>query len=445
MASKTDALHLNHVTGKTSLTEIKAAIAHRDINWLLSSFFTGRPPILKEAFRYESDCWDYKGGCPGHGAQNASHWAQIAADVLAFHNTNGGVIFFGIDDASFSFCGTKTPIDAKQFNDKIRRYAGDKSWVSYARCFEDSTGRYLGCALVPKRGLQVVPFFADAPLQHGSNYFKAGDIAIRKGDETKILRGELASRYLAELHIPNSDAHYLVNEASYRILRPDWDEFVHRDAPCRAVIDGLSDERTFVTSLTGIGGVGKTSLACWGVLHAYQERWFDYIVSISAKDRELTSSGIREVAPTGSTLDQLLDSIAETIGFSELSNMPLAEKQKEVTSLIKGTKMLLFVDNLETIQDPALILFLENLPIPIKAVLTSRKSRVRKAVFPIEVGQFELKGGAFISGNCCSAKRSRFHSRYATGRTKACHRELLSHSARYRMACRVRKRWCISC
>jgi hypothetical protein len=34
---------------------------------------------------------------------------------------------------------------------------------------------------------------------------------------------------------------------------------------------------------------------------------------------------------------------------------------------------------------------LENLPLPVKAILTSRKARVRKAVFPVEVNEFELK------------------------------------------------------
>jgi tetratricopeptide (TPR) repeat protein len=128
-----------------------------------------------------------------------------------------------------------------------------------------------------------------------------------------------------------------------------------------------------------------------GVLHAYQEHWFDYIISVSAKDRELTTSGIREMTPTGSTLEQLLDSISETIGFSELLELPLTQKTKAVKDLIRNSKILLFVDNLETIQDPDLINFIENLPLPVKAILTSRKARVRKAVFPVEVNEFELK------------------------------------------------------
>lgn len=371
------------------IAEIQSAVQHRDVPFILSNFFTGKPPRLNEAYRYESELWDYKGGCPGHGEQNA--WAQIAADVLAFYNTSGGVLFFGIADGVYSYCGTKTPFDAKQFNDKIRKYTGDKFWVTYCKAFQDDSGRYLGVAIIPKRGLQVIPFFADSPLFDGGHYFQAGDIAVRVGDETRILRGEKAAEHLSQLHIPASDAYFLVNEPSYRVLRPDWDEFVPRDSLCDAVIDGLRDERTFVTSLTGIGGVGKTALACWGVLHAYEEKWFEFITSISAKDRALTSSGISEVTATGSSLNQLLDSLLEVIGFSELISVPEKQKEKEVREILKGTEALLLVDNLETVQDEALINFLDNLPVPVKAILTSRKSRVRKAVFPIEVGQFEQK------------------------------------------------------
>src|SRR5207253_1060282 len=129
---------------------------------------------LRDGFRFESENWDFKSGCPGHGAGNQQAWSEIAADVLAFYNTGGGVLFFGIDDSSFSYCGTKSEIDTKLFNDKIRRYCGDKFFVTNCRAFLDRSGRYLGMAIIPKRGLQVIPFFANAPAQGGREYFRAG-------------------------------------------------------------------------------------------------------------------------------------------------------------------------------------------------------------------------------------------------------------------------------
>ena len=143
----------------------------------------------------------------------AGRFGWNRADVLAFYNTYGGILFFGIANNAYSFCGTKTAFDSKLFNDKVRRYCGDKFFVHYCKAFLEPSGRYLGVAIVPKRGLQVVPFFADAPIDNGKHYFKAGDIAIRRGDETLILRGESATEYLSQLRIPNSNAQFLVNES----------------------------------------------------------------------------------------------------------------------------------------------------------------------------------------------------------------------------------------
>lgn len=369
--------------------EVSESIARRDTSKILEIFFQGKPPQLRDAFKFESDLWDFKASCPGHGESHKYSWAEIAADVLAFHNTRGGIIFFGIADQSFSFCGTTSPIDSKLFTDKIRRYCGDKIFVSYCRAFQESGGRHLGMAIIPRRGLNVVPFFCDAPAKGDKNYFRAGDIAVRRNDETQIYRGDKASEYLAEAKIPSSSAQFVVDEPSFKIIRPGWEDFVFRPTLCKSVQAALRDERTFVTSLTGLGGVGKTALACWAAIDAYENNLFDYIISTSAKDRELTTGGISEVAPIGSTLGHLLDSTLQTVGFSEACTLPPTEKRKFVTELIKGTRLLYFVDNLETVQDADLIDFLENLPLPVKALLTSRKSRVQRAVYPIEISAFE--------------------------------------------------------
>ena len=136
--------------------------------------------------------------------------------------------------------------------------------------------------------------------------------------------------------------------------------------------------------------MGKTALACWAALRAYDSKSFDYIVSLTAKDRALTSSGIVPLTPTLSSLSDLLTEICDVTGFSELA---LVSDLSEQISLVKSNILsqfsgLLFVDNLETVDDPQLIDFLEDLPLPTRAVVTSRKSRVRVAAMPIPVGPF---------------------------------------------------------
>jgi hypothetical protein len=201
----------------------------------------------------EDPAWDFKGGCPSLRRENELAWAQIAASVLGFHNANGGVIFFGIDDQTYSFSGTSTPIDAKQFNSKIRRYIGDTFWVAFNREFPQENGRYLGIAVIPPHGLALKRFQAAAPLRDGRPYFDAGDLPVRIGDEIRIFRGADAVAYLTKHRSPISDSLFLVDEPGYRIIRPDYDDFIRRPRLCELVLAGIKDDRSYVTSLTGIG------------------------------------------------------------------------------------------------------------------------------------------------------------------------------------------------
>lgn len=131
---------------------------------------------------------------------------------------------------------------------------------------------------------------------------------------------------------------------------------------CKIVEDSLHSSRTFVTSLTGIGGVGKTALASWATLLSYEKKQFDFIVSLTAKDRALTTTGIVPVAPNLSSLADLLREICDVTGFSELiqnletTTQLIEAVKKNILSQFKG---LLLVDNLETVDDPLLISFLE--------------------------------------------------------------------------------------
>lgn len=373
------------------LDALRTSIRNRDCRGIVEMFFEGDRPQLRSGFYREDAYWDFKAGCPSLRRENELAWAEIAALVLALHNADGGVIFFGIDDLRYSFCGTSTPVDPKQFNDKVRRYVGDTFWVAFNREFVQANGLYLGVAIVPSHGLTLKRFQASSPLKEGKIYFDAGDLPVRVGDETKILRGEEALRFLREKKSPISDSRFFVDEPGYRIIRPDYDQFVTRPRYCEEVLAGLGDRRSYVTSLTGIGGAGKTALACWGVLEAYQRKMFDYIVSLSAKDRELAQAGIEPITPALTSFGTLLDEILEVTGCSEFKELGEKEKEECVRELLKGERCLLFVDNLETVDDARILQFLETLPEPVKAITTSRRVRVRHSIYPIDVGVFEMR------------------------------------------------------
>lgn len=367
---------------------IEQAIKQRRIDSIVQLMFEPGRPKVKPGFNLETEIWDYKKDCPKVGKDAQVAWAEISKDVLAFHNQKGGVIIFGIDDG-FSFVGAGTRLDSKLFNDQIRKFLGDKIWVEYHREFIQSDQKYLGVALIPPRGPVLERFVVDGPSIDGRKKFAIGDSSLRVGDSTKLLSKKEADNIVRKIAIQKVGEQYSVNEPMYRIFNPEYHHFVERKKACDDIERSLSNPRTFVTSVIGIGGMGKTALATWAALRAYERKQFDFIVSITAKDRELTPAGIKALDPTLSNYESLLNSILEVTGFPEFKQEAVKQKEAEVLTLLEKANGLLLVDNLETVDDAKIIEFLDNLPQGPRAIVTSRRTAVRFSVFPIDLGPLD--------------------------------------------------------
>lgn len=366
--------------------DLAAAIRQRQIDPIVKMMFQENPLTIKPGFHTESDLWDFKLECPGFGRQNIIAWAKIACDVLAFHNHKGGVIFFGIKN-NFSISGIPNdPLDSKLVNEQLRRFLSDRIWVEFHREFIQEDQRYLGVMLISPRTSRVERFEADAVDEKERPIFKKGDSAIRVGDSSRRICAKDAETLERSQTLQAIQNEYAVSEDYYRILQPEYDEFIVRDDLCKRVDDALADPRAAITALIGIGGVGKTALATWAVLKAYYEHKFEYIISITAKDRELTPTGIKGLEPTLTSFESLLDTILEVMCFPEYKTASITEKESQVRTLLETGKGLLYVDNLETIDDVRIIPFLDSLPIGVRAITTSRRSAVRVSVRPIDVG-----------------------------------------------------------
>ena len=373
-------------------SDLRLAIKQRDIRAVCQLMFSrdgskSSRPQVKLGCNTENELWDFKKDCPIVGKQNQPAWAELAKDVLGFHNAEGGVVIFGIDD-SYRFVGARHSLDTKKLNDALRRYLGDKLWVEFHREFIQPDQSFLGTALVPPKGLRFARFVADSP--NGlSRPFKKDESALRRKDSTCLVtKDELDAQEQLD-PIPTVGSLYEVDTAFYRILRPDYSTFVERPDLCNSISKALKDQRVAIVSLVGIGGAGKTCLATWAVLEAYRRREFEFIVSVTAKDRELTNSGIQDLKPTLTSFDSLIAAILEVLGCEYMLSRPFEEQLGEVRKFLPGQKGLLLVDNLETVDDARVIDFLENLPEGMKAVTTSRRTRVRNLTKAIDVGGFE--------------------------------------------------------
>jgi len=180
------------------LNIIQRAIDQHDCRLLSLTMFEELKgiPTLRMGFGHERRIWDFKSEIPSVRKDDRGLWAGIAADVLAFHNANGGALIFGIRDHDFSFSGCNEHIDTKSFNDKIRYYLGDRFYVTFSREFIQPDQKYLGIAIIPQRKNEYIRFRREYAKPNGEIYFSKGDIAIREGDETKILRGRESTKFL---------------------------------------------------------------------------------------------------------------------------------------------------------------------------------------------------------------------------------------------------------
>lgn len=160
---------------------------------------------------------------------------------------------------------------------------------------------------------------------------------------------------------------------------PTYDQFVMRQQAFAEVVDGLG-QRSAAVLIVGMGGNGKTSLAREVAAHCLQEEGaaphFDAVVWVSDKDNPGTTNH-----------STVLDTIARTLDYPGFTQFAHDEKQYEVEQLLRRQKVLLIIDNAESITDGALFTWLLRLPEPSKAMMTTREYHrlFRRNSTPVEL------------------------------------------------------------
>lgn len=229
---------------------------------------------------------------------------------------------------------------------------------------------------------------------------------IRIFAEAAIKRGYLNRNWLTRfLHAaaypnPNDLIRELVpatqsESASARVLHnlpaPTYSHFVMREQPLRELMEALQ-QRAAVVVLSSFGGMGKTSLAreiAARCLAGNQDLpAFDGAVWVSDAER-----------PGYTTLNAVLDEIAYTLGYAGYASYPQEEKRREVEQLLRRQRVLVVIDNFETVTDTTLLKWLIKLPEPSKALITTREYRreYRQGTWTIELrGMSESECAEFI-------------------------------------------------
>jgi LuxR family glucitol operon transcriptional activator len=165
---------------------------------------------------------------------------------------------------------------------------------------------------------------------------------------------------------------------------PDFDEtgFIGRTSEKRDLLKHITGSHP-VISVIGEGGVGKSALVLWclyEVLDSDNIDRFDAIVWVSLKTKILTPTGVEEIRDSIIDTLGIFQTTAEVLGAPTQTSDPEA-LLKEIRDYMESLKILLIVDNLETISSGSLRPFLGSIPLGSKVLITSR----------IGLGEIELR------------------------------------------------------
>lgn len=329
---------------------------------------------------------------------------EFTKDALAIKNVGGGYIVVGVRDKCWQPIGLNNalPYDTKMLRDKINHSAGlDMAIDLVHHNLQLSTSSNLFCLILirasRKRSKRRLPTMVHKDFCAGQAYgLRRGEIYVRRGDSTvKVKSEDELGKLLDDLEaqvdndavvLSSRTSHFAVEEGTYRILEKGFEQFIGRTKIRQDLFEAVTrDPRIWIINVHGVGGVGKSALVNWVVYRFYEERTFEAILHLTAKETVLTAKGIEEYSRSLYSLENLLDHILYM--FQEKPPEDLVEKKNLVVEYLSAWKTLLVLDNMETVQDGRILHFVQQLPPESKAkvLITSRqKTGSWELPFPVQ-------------------------------------------------------------
>jgi LuxR family transcriptional regulator, glucitol operon activator len=161
-----------------------------------------------------------------------------------------------------------------------------------------------------------------------------------------------------------------VSERMHNLPTPEFDEtgFYGRGGQVAELLRLVLGPYPVVT-IVGEGGIGKTSLALKVAYELTDMRDcpFDAVVWTTAKTARLTATEIQRIHGAISDSLGMFESIASTLGAEGESDL-----LDQILEYLEQFRVLLILDNLETVLDEKVRGFLERLPAGSKVMITSR-------------------------------------------------------------------------
>jgi tetratricopeptide (TPR) repeat protein len=277
----------------------------------------------------------------------------------------------------------------QQFSDilpeRINRERVNKAVVFFLHCVVEELWTLPGAKEIREvYGLQFQKISAEAAQEQVALARKQLETATQLSAEIRQALLQLTSALEKNLLVAPVIPSHPHPKPYHNLPRPDYVSFVGRKNELKWLRERLSpSDRAWLIAITGIGGVGKSALAL-DIAHEFCAKYdelppderFDAIVWISAKIEVLTIQGHEPAVLPEALLRNLEDvytAIARVLNREEITRASIEDQGYVVEKVLKEQKTLLVIDNLESVQDERVRLFLRNLPAPTKALITSRE------------------------------------------------------------------------
>lgn len=320
----------------------------------------------------ESPLWDYKLELPvkptakNDALQEAynAKCAEIVKDSVAFYNSHGGYIIAGVSDADRSVVGFEQRFDTADLNQKICGATGESVETVYREIdiSDLKPGGKLGLLFIPRRpdARNPAQFKKDAPRGNGKQAYAAQAFYLRQRDSCRPASSPEDFEFLygnREFQNVGRLNHHIENNLPSR--EQDFTRLIGRDDEMSVLWGWLSDAFNPIKILSGLGGVGKTSIAFTFAerLIASTGSGLDRLIWLGAKSETFSGERDRMVPATRvdfGEVDGLLHQLLLESGCPE-EQLSDEMSREEILRLahehLREFDYLLIVDNVDTLPD----------------------------------------------------------------------------------------------
>jgi hypothetical protein len=348
---------------REELSNVQCALARQQLPRTLGEVFGDLYDEEQRSFvAQESALHDYKRDIPEDFS--GSYGAAIVRLALAFYNTYGGLIVFGVDDESKEIVGSGQPINVEALNrtlSDVTTHNIECVCQTY-RVAGDDDGPTSTVVLVPKRGSSL-----PAKLTRKLDKYPKGTVFVRQRHEVLVAKTYHLPLLFSQRTDYGSQFTNSIKGSIQKSIPPSFasmKSFIGRDDLLSGLWEWLVSGRDPRRYLFGPGGSGKSTLAyefaqsitsSYGGILLPNGESIDYVVYLSAKETEFNvfTGGEQPFVPRDfSNAEEQMAKIlyhSGTITEGELQGMSLEDYEAKLDELFNNFNGLIVLDDIDAL------------------------------------------------------------------------------------------------